>query len=61
MEAGYDGLSAAEEARLDELMTMRAGDWPDGLRRWVNDQKCTSGDTVVDAVGKWLKMQRYSA
>jgi hypothetical protein len=55
--AAYLGLTTAQATRHARLMDMRPSDWPDGLRRWVHNQRgtLTCGDAIASAVADWLK------
>ena len=55
-EAGYDNLTPVQQAEFDRLMTIKMGDWPAGLVKWVREQgpiRC--GDQMADVVGQWVK------
>jgi hypothetical protein len=55
MTAGYEGLSVAQQARLDELMTANMGDWPESLKAAVRAERPGCGDALADTVGNWVK------
>jgi hypothetical protein len=54
--ANYDNLTPAQQARFDQLMTMKMGDWPDALRTWVRDHgPIYCGDQMAHEVAGWVR------
>lgn len=62
MSAGYDNLTATQQAEFDRLMTMAGKDWPDALKTFYRNQGHVGcGDQIADIVGRWVKQNVAAA